>query len=85
MPWPWVSRAKYEGLEDRYDDLDKRYKELQLHADKLLDSLLEHPEKSDEDRKPEKQPLPRRLLNREISAMASQAAEIRYQNSQRKA
>lgn len=83
MQWPWVLRTRFEGLEDRYDDLEKRYSELRLHADKLLDSMLERPEKGDEDRPPERQPMPRRPLNREISAMASLAAQQKFEQSVR--
>lgn len=84
MEWPWVLRARLEAAEDRYADLEKQYKVLELHAAKLLDSMLERPEKSDEERAPERPPLPRRPLNREISAMASQAAQIRYENKRSK-
>jgi hypothetical protein len=83
MNFPFVSRAKYEALEDKLDvseqrhaDLLKRYEELNLHVDKLLDSMKPAAAEVVEQEEPMK---PKRPLGREIAAMATADATNRYQ------
>ena len=51
MRWPWVSRVRLEAVQALLEASEERYKELQVHADKLLDSILaekaEPPEQKD--------------------------------------
>lgn len=82
MPWPIVWRSTLERVEDkliaeefRYKDLERRYEELRVTADRLLEAMVEKPAPELE---PEKPLLPSRPLRRDIISMATAAKDREY-------
>jgi hypothetical protein len=78
----FVSRAKFERLEDkldaaelRYRDLEQHYRELQAHCDKLVESLTAPAAEPESAPPPPPQGPPRRPLGREVVHAATRARE----------
>lgn len=88
MRWPLVWRSRFEALElehtfcaVRYADLERRYDELRGSADQMLEAVLKPAEKPAEESDPEKTAPPRRLLGKELRALATDHFKQRYEAS----
>jgi hypothetical protein len=87
MQWPWVSRDKYERLEERCDALEKINAELKEHSDKLLDSILKSDREDQERREQMPDPVqqPRRLFSKDLREKATAAMDKRHRERGMKA